>query len=314
MKAFIDNKLLRKITSTDVENSFIESCRNTGIISQDQSVKVSLPWVSLLEYIDLGMLLEALPKFDENNVLFSYLISKIDLSENVIMEIYDHIFIECLTLIKALPEINPTFLLQKIRQKKITSLFTVSLDYYEKLLVENPYSAIHDLILHLAFDRICVCVTILFESAVSQIKKLTILKECLLESFQHITQDRKTSPGFFRLVEAIYAYQMREENLQSYSDTEWLLLCQSVNALKSREAFIDLFYIDSSIVTFDEITEKKPLKFFTMDSPDIVKSRLSLAEDMIKKLKIEIPEWKYTFSSSEIFYVKERDNMFDLTL
>lgn len=314
MKAFIDNKLLRKITSSDVENSFIESCRNTGVIAQDQSVKLNLPWPSLLEYIHLGMLIETLPKFDENNALFSYLISPIDLSENVIIELYDQIFIECLTLIKSLPEINSTVILQKIRQNKKPSLFTASLDYYEKILLENPYNAIHDLILYLAFDRVCICITNLFENMSSQIKKLNILKECLIESFQHITQDGKTSPGFFRLVEAIYAYQMREENLQGYSDAEWLLLCQSVSALKSREALIDVFYIDSCIVNLEEVTEKNLIKVFTADSPDIVTARLSLAEYVMKKLKIEIPEWRYTLSSSEIFYVKEQDNMFDITL
>ena len=314
MKTFIDSKLLKKIISPIHENSFIESCKDANILSQDQSFKVIFTWASLLEYIELGEIFETFPKFDEKNVLFSCFLSPIDLSNDVIIELYDQIFVECLTVIKALPEINASFLSQKIKQKSATSLFASSLSYYDRWLIENPYDALHDLILYLAFDRVCVYLTILFEHPSSQIHRLEIIQECLIESFQHITKDGKTTPGFFRLVEALYAYQMREENLQRYSDSEWLILCQSVNALKSREALIDLFYIDAAIVNVQEIEKKKPLKGFTIDSLDIVKVRLILAKYMMEKLQREIPGWKYTLFPCEIFHVKEYEGKFHIEL
>lgn len=293
MKTFIDTKLLKKISSHDVrEGSFIENHH-----------QVVFSWASLLEYLDLGGLFKTFPKFDEKNALFSILNSSLELEKDLVIELYDKIFIECLTQIQAMPEINSNFLLEKIKEKKEIKLFNSALDYYVKNLVENPYTAIHDLILYLAFDRVCICIAILFEKITSQTTTVAILKECLIESFQHITKDGKSSPGFFRLVEALYAYQMREEYLQNYSDSEWLLLCQTVSALKPREVLIDLSYIDAVIVEISKIETKEPIVIFTMDSKEIVESRLALASYIMKKLQLEIPEWDYTFSPFNIFYL-----------
>ncbi|MES2200271.1 MAG: hypothetical protein V4489_08915, partial [Chlamydiota bacterium] len=297
MKAFIDSKLLRKITSSLNENFLLESCKGAGILSPNESIEVIFSWTSLLEYIGLGTLFETFPKFDEKSPLFSCLTSHLDLQSDIIVELYDQIFIECLTQIKSIPEINPVFLLQQIRKKK-SPLFNSALSHYDELLTKNPYNAIHDLILYLSFDRVCVYVTALFEHMPSQIKRLEILKECLIESFIHITKDGRTSPGFFRLTEALYAYRMREEHLQSYSDPEWLILCQSVSALKSREALMDVFYIDYALNE-----ENEPSIVFTMDSPDIVKSRLNLV-----KYILEVHNLKYALLPPEIFHVKEYES------
>ncbi|MBS0628399.1 MAG: hypothetical protein JSS09_09335 [Verrucomicrobia bacterium] len=307
MKAFIDHQLLKNIN----EKHFIESCRNKIIISSDEQIEVLLDWFSLLEYIDLGSLLTTFPNFDEKNIIFTCLTSSANLSKDVVIRLFDQIFIQCLTQVKDLPEINPSFLLQKIKQKQRTPLFFSSLNRYEELLTKDPSHTIHDLILYLAFDRVCVCIAFLFEQISSQVDRLETLKECLIESFQHIKQDGKTSPGFFRFIEALYAYLMREEKLQSYLDSEWNILCQISTALQPREALLDLFYIDSAIIKNQE-EEKNTVKAFTLESKNSVTSKINFSLYMIKKLQLEVPGWNYIFSPSEIYYIQKKENGYSI--
>lgn len=309
MKAFIDNQLLKNIN----EKFFIESCKKKYIISSDEEIEILFDWSSLLEYINLGSLLTTFPSFDEKSIIFTCLTSPTDLSKDIVIRLYDQIFIQCLTQIKDLPEIQPDFLLQKIKEKEKNSLFSSSLNRYEQSLTKNPSHTLHDLILYLAFDRVCVCIAFLFEQMSSQTHRIETLRECLIESFQHIKQDGKTSPGFFRFIEALYAYQMREEKLQSYLDPEWTILCQSATVLQPRDTLLDLFYIDAAIKKTQE-EEKNTLKVFTLDSPNIIKSKLNLVLYMLEKLQLEVPGWNYTLAPSEIYYVKKQDNGYFIEL
>lgn len=291
MKTFIDNKLLLRIAE--------------GSKSPSEKEKIVFGWPSLLEYLELGSLFEMLPKFDAENKLFSFLLSAlaVDFDKELLIRIYDQIFVENLTQIKALPQIQPAFLLKLIQLKIQTAPkpFLLPLDYYEKLFKENPSHAIHDLVLYLAWDRVCVHLAILFDQSLTNPQGLEVLKECLIESFQHITKQGKTTPGFFRLVEALYAYEMREENLQKHSESEWMTLCQSSRALIPREDLSDLYYIDAAFIDMQDNSTK--LRMLTIKTPDKVHSGISLARLMIEKLKREIPGWQYTLCPVEIVYI-----------
>ncbi len=123
-----------------------------------------------------------------------------------------------MTHIKALPCIQAPFLIDRIQKKRqslalsqINEIFAQSLDDYEQSLLQNPSYTMHDLILYLAWDRVCINLAVIFEHDFSNAnhRGLEVLKECLLESFQHITSEGRTIPSFFRAIEALYAYQMR---------------------------------------------------------------------------------------------------------
>lgn len=317
MKIFIDNKLIQKLTAPEVQGDgqpLVESFIGMCVLPNNKSLQVNFGWPSLFEYLHLGSLFEKFPKFDDQSNLFAFITSALDLGAetDLLIRLYDQVFVEYLTQVKALPQIHPKFLLEQIQKKRASSsslvneLFSHPLDKYEKSLMENPANTIHDLILHLAWDRVCTNLAILFELPSSNPtfqKGLEIFKECLLESFQHITGHGKTVPGFFRLLEALYAYQMREERLETYTDAEWLILCQSSRALKPREGLIDLFYIDAALVEeekFKQNHEQDLLKVFTLDSTEKVNAALALADYMIEKLKLEVPDWRYVLRPVEI--------------
>ncbi len=319
MNIFIDNKLVRKIIAQETESgesTLGESCVQAGILEDKRFFQITFGWPSLLEYIGQGSLFEALPKFD-SHPLFTFAISSLtlDSEKDFLFRLYDQIFVECLTQIKALSQIHPTFILNQLQQKKPPALFSRSFKHYEKILTEDPANTLHGLILYLAWDRVCVNLALLFEHIYPDLKSsegLAVLKECLLESFQHITEHGKAVPGFFRLLEALYAYQMREEVIQTHTDADWLVLCQSSRALRLRENLSDVFYMDAALVDQRKLKslskEKEPLKVLTLDSVDKVKSSLLLADYMIEKLKFETPEWSYILRPLEIVCLKEEEN------
>jgi hypothetical protein len=317
MKVFIDNKLLRKLSdshSKKEEIAFIESCVAAGILKDDQQMQVAFGWPSLLEYLDLGSIFETVPKFNIQNKLFALIISNLalDAEKEILIRLYDQIFVECLTEVKALDQIHPTFLLNQIKKKRQShsvGIFALSLDHYERLLIENPYNTIHDLILYLAWDRVCINLAILFEQPELNIRKgLDVFKECALESFLHIAGQGRTIPSFFRLMEAIYAFKMRQDNLQSHTESEWLTLCQSSRALKDRNVLPDVYYIDAALIDVKSNTDRDLAKVFTMDSTEKVKAALSLADYMIEKFKMEVPGWHYALGPVEISFVSESES------
>lgn len=314
MKAFIDNRVVRTIASWNSEQKktvFLEACCNAKLLKDPEEMQLMFQWPSLLEYLDCGSLFEKFPKFDTNNKLFNFIVSAVEKPEkDFLILLYDHLFAECLTEIKAMSQINPAFLTDQIQKKQqsnaeIHDLFDLSLNAYKKSLIENPSHTMHDLILYLAWDRVCVHFGIIFElvfSGQDPLKGLEILKECLLESFQHIADQGRTRPGFFRLVEALYAYQLREENLQTHTDEEWMILCQSSSVLRSREELSDVCYVDAAIVHHQK-PQSEVIKVFTMDSVEKVRAGFLLANHMIKKL----PDWHYMLGSVEVICLKESD-------
>lgn len=319
MKHYIDNKLIQKLLTTNDENerkSFFYKCMIAIASHNEHSLHFTLGWSSLLEYLGLGTVFESFQALDEHNKIFCSVIEvlKLDSEKEIVIYLYDQIFVECLTQIKALQQIQMPFLLEKIQKKRNNPLFSindpfaVALDDYEKRIKENPQDTFHDLILYLAWDRVCVYLAAIFDHPTVFIcHGLETLKECLIESFMHITKEGKTSPGFFRLVEALYAYDMKEENLQHYTETEWQILCEGSKGLKPRELLPDSCYIDSAI-TNSKISAQTALIAFCMESSDKIKAMLALSDYMLSKLKNQIPDWPSAFRAREIVCLKENEN------
>ena len=319
MKIFLDNTLIRKIIAGGAE-SFSEMFHTVDFLKDPQESHVIFGWPSLLEWLDLESLFEVFPKFDPQNPLFALVMSTLieRPEKEFLILLYDQIFVECLTQVKALPPIDAAFLLHQIQEKRkclnpsIEKIFSLSLDRYEKLLKENPSYFMHDLILYLAWDHVCINLAMLFEYPVPHLniqKHLATFKECLEESFQHITAHGRTAPSFFRMIETLYAYQMREENFETHTESDWLILCQGSKALKSREKLSDAFYIDAAIINEQQLQQssKEVLKVLTLDSFEKVQACLSLTNYMITKLKLEAPGWHYTLSPVEIVCL-QKDN------
>lgn len=306
--------------SKNIKDLLLASCIEAGILTEDQLIQIAFGWPSLLEYLNLELLFENFPKFDQQDEILHFIIATLSLQpeKERLIHLYDQLFANCLTHVKALPEIQPKFLLNQIQKKRQTDTQVAQLlDLYERSFVEHLSSTMHDLILYLAWDRVCMNLAIVFEHIdynTNIINSLKILKECLIESFQHITSQGRTSPSFFRLIETLYAYQMRDENLQTHTEAEWLILCQSARALKSRNLLSDIFYIDAAILEKEKLNKleqkKEIIRVFTLDSPEIVRATLSLAHYMIEKLSHEIPNWQYSLCPIEIICITESENHF----
>lgn len=329
MDAFVDDRLINKIfeigTETEAQNKkniLHKTCFKSDILNLEQEIRVRLSWTSFLKFIGLNSLFDNFPKFDDKNKLFDFIKSTIvssELKKDVLIRLYDQVFVECLTNIKAIPEINAVFLIDQIKEKRKSLLrhqhginFS-DLDRFEKKLAEDTSKTIHDLTLYLAWDRVCVNLAIVFEyfSTDVKISALAVLKDCLIESFEHIASQGKTAPGLFRFIEALFAFEMREENLQTHSDPEWLILCQSARALKPRDDLIEIFYIDEAITEFQNFIqfgeERKLLMGYTMDSPEVIKASLALTNLLIEKIKLQISGLKFTLSPIEVVCIKERE-------
>lgn len=321
MKFFFDSELIHIILSDAIKrekNPLLEACKSANILINNQPMQVNLSWPALFELLDMGVLFDKFPAFNAQNNLFAMIKSALEtsVSAEVLMRLYDQIFVECLTHVKAIPQVNRAFLIDQIQKKRQSLLphsegfFSEALSQYENALLNHPYS-MHDLTLYLAWERVCVNLAIVFESFQEQKigQSLNVLKECLLESFQHIFAQGKTVPAFFRMIEALHAYQMREENLQIHSESDWLLLCQSLTSLKPREGLLNLPHIDASITSnqkWDGLNRTAdPLQIFTMATVDQIKKDLSFANYMLEKLKIEIPSWSYYLSALEVICLKE---------
>jgi hypothetical protein len=254
------------------------------------------------ECLGISNIFEKFPELGEQHKLFPLLSSILE-HENkneLLVHFYDQVFVECLTQVKALPEINPSFLLEQIEKKREFCPFPQGLELYELLLLKHPEHIIHDLILHLAWDRTCVYLASLFDRA---IPGLEVLKDCLVESFQHITMQGKSVPSVFRFVEALYSYYLKKENLSLHTEEEWKILSQGSVALQPRNRFIAVPYLD--VVAGNR-------KVRTLDSMIQVKAAVALTQCIFKKLKKEYPSWNYNLSPVEVSCLKESEKGFEV--
>ncbi len=310
MQIIVDNQVIKLLVSN---NPAI--LRNPFLFSPDSHI--SFRWPSLLEYLELGEVLSNLPAFDQAQPLFGACVSSLcaNNEKEDLFYMYDRLFAENLNQINGLPQIKPSFLLQAIKEQRqkvcflgVKSVLSSTLDDYEKALAENTSHTMHDLILYLAWDRICVCMARLFDYQSTDpnfIKGVGVLKECLIESYQHIAQQGRTTPGIYRMLEALLFYKMREENLQKHTAVEWATLSQSLNALKAQDELVDFFYIDDAVTPEEKLKteEENSACYLTLDYPSMVNSRLSLAQYMMDKLKSEVPQWCYALRPKKIVYL-----------
>jgi hypothetical protein len=322
MKAFIDRKLLQLLTvqsDADAKDLTPVKARIDAVLKRDdQPIQILLSWPTLLEYLDLGSLLAKFPPFDKNNGLFAFLMSPQaeEAESELLVQVYDQIFVECLTDVKGLPQVDQSFLLDQIQKKRLLASsqpFLGSLEFYEKLLIENPYHTMHDLILYLAWDRVCVYIATAFESIPANPKAgkvLTLLRDCLVESFQHITQQGRTRPGFFRVVEALYALNMRPDRMQEHDEAQWLLLSKGSVALQPRERLADTAYVDTTVIAKQlvESGDENPMHVFTMVPAATIEAGLDLARATMARLGSDVPGWQYTLGPVEVVCLKEAED------
>jgi hypothetical protein len=312
MKTYIDNDLIKYLIVTPEINflDFQKTCYGNDLSTS----KFSFSWHFLLEYLDFSDLFESLPIFDDQNRLYLAIIKTLEteLDKDLIIEMYDKLFAECIRQIQTLAEINASYILQLIEEKQRSmripehQLIGSQLNHYLETLVENPKNALHDLTLSLAWDRMCVYLAIILESQSQSseafLKNIQILKSCLIESFIHIDSQKKSKISFFRLMEAIFAYEMRPERLDTHSEEDWLLLSKCGKALRSRNIPVSIYYIDYALHKISEKIAKVDVKVFTMDSTDIINTSLLLADFVIRKLQMEGP-FEYSLSATEIVKV-----------
>lgn len=324
MQCYVDHRLLKLIEKKSHSDNWpFKLLIDHAINREDLSLDILLGWPSLLELLDLGNLFEDFPYLTHQSELYSFIIARLAYAseqENLIRA-YDQIFVECLTYVKALPMIHPDVLLEKIEKKQRllqshgdTSFFSASLGRYEKLLAEDPKNFMHDLILYLAWDRVCINLAMIFEHVSVDVNVqpgLNVFKHCLIESFEHITGQRRTRPSFFRLMEALYAFQMRNENMDSPTDAEWSILCEGAVALTPREKLSDAWFIDGAIKSQSQLNEignhKELLKVLTIDSPENIHASMSLASYMIHILNTSNTGKVFYFQPTEVMCLKEKE-------
>lgn len=229
--------------------------------------EIEFRWPSLLEYLGVGSLFLSFPDHTQE------CISLLSSHENV-EAIFDNLFAVILNQINALPEIQPTALLQSMQERPHHALKA-----FENALTDKPKDIMHDLILYLGWDRMCVQMARLFDYQSTDskyLKGIATLRECLIESFQHISQQGRTRPSLYRMLEAFLFYEMREENLERLTEAEWSVFSQSFQVLKAQDELADFFYIDDPVLP--------QTRYATFDSPDQVNARLAFAQTMLTRL------------------------------
>jgi hypothetical protein len=271
------------------------------VYKQVEAHQAVLLHATFFQCLGISNIFENFPELNEKHKLFSLLLSILEHKnkDELLVHFYDQVFIECLTGIKALPEIDAPFLLEQIEKKKDRCPFSQGLELYELLLLKHPEHIIHDLILHLAWDRTCVCIASLFDR---DIPGLEVLKDCLVESFRHITAEGKSVPSVFRFIEALYSYYLQKENLPLHTEEEWKMLCQGSIVLQPRNKFVAVPYLD--VVGGSR-------KVLTLDSLIQVKAAVALTLTIFEKLKKEHPTWDYDLSPVEVSCLKETENGFE---
>lgn len=309
MKIVIDNHVLRVLVQHPtllMENLLLANSEN----------EIRLRWPTLLDYLELDSIFASLPIFDESHPVFVACVKTLYANEDkeVLFYLYDQLFAECLNQIKNLPQINAPFLLQAMHEKQdkpmteeVKKMLSPALAGYKAILLNNPHDTLHNLILYLAWDRMCMNVARLFNYQSTDpkfIHGLAVLKECLVESYQHITGQGRTFPSLYRMIESLFFYQMREEHLQTHTESEWALLSQIFPLLQAEDKLADVYYIDDALTLEGQVSRKhSDNTYLTLDSPQNVQSKLALAQYVIAKLKTEIPQWNFILEPTNIVHL-----------
>lgn len=311
MKIIVDNQIVKFFVSDAAKILY------HPLISKGDN-EISFRWPSLLEYLGLGSVLSKLFSFDDNPAVFEACIVTLCTNQNrdTICELYDRLFAEHLNQISALPEIQPSFLLRALKEQRqkntpqeLKNLLSPVLTAYEIALTENTSHTRHDLILYLAWDRMCVSMARLFDFQSDDpdfIKGIAVLRDCLIESYQHIALQGRTTPGIYRMLESFLFYQMRQEKLQTLTEAEWILLSQSFQVLKGQDELIDFFYIDDALIHKKDLNIQEDTNcYLSLESLSKVNARLAMVHYMLDQLKSEVHNWDYVLSHKKIAYLSD---------
>lgn len=310
MRYFVETRLL-KLNMPNLK-LYLTQLKNKG-----NKLQLNYYWPTLFGLLEMENLFENFFTLEEDNPLFKAIITALNnpLNADLLMRLYDQIFVECLTHVKNMPQINDLSLIKKIKEHKhletmqqFNELTAPLFDYYTNYLTHHRCEAMHNLILFLAWDRVCVNLAIIFEhdpSSTSIREGLNLLKACVLESFQHITSQKKSAPSFFRLLETLYADAMRQENLDHHTEAGWKILCQGAALLKPREQLADLFFIDGAIkeVSAQESLEQDSLSFISSRSNEEIEAGVNLANYLNLEVKNWMKDWPYLVKKVDVFPV-----------
>jgi|GEM_PF-1285505 len=308
MNSVIDNQISGLISSNSAKIQNYLALLN-------ENNEITFRWPSLLEYLGLASVLSDLPEFGPDDPVFIACIETLSATDKieVLHQLYDQLFAEILSQIKALPQIDSSFLLQKIKHQreknseKNKKALSASLDGFETALTEKVIYAMHDLILYLAWERMCVCMAKIFDYQSNDpkfINGIGVIKECLVDSYEHIKEQGRTAPGIYRMLEAFLFYEMREENIDKLSAIEWSVFSKSFQFLKPQDQLADYFYIDDAVVDQSILNAEDDTEYLVLDAPDRISDLLVFASHMIHKLKAEFPSWKYAFHPKKVISLK----------
>lgn len=191
---------------------------------------VLLSWPSLFAVLDLS---DCFAGFGAWAVMFESIKPQVNIEE-----CFDQTFAICLTWIRNLPFMDFSFFKDRLDK----ALFQSGVNPYRDRLMQDPKQFFHDLNLYLGWDRMCVVVGSLLDDPC--LADPDAWRDCLLESYRHIKKNGKTNPSCFRLIEALYAYDLRPEKIEIHSESHFELLGRLAFLLQPRDALVDLPEID----------------------------------------------------------------------
>ncbi|MBA3238435.1 MAG: hypothetical protein H0T62_08850 [Parachlamydiaceae bacterium] len=307
MEIIVDNQIVKFLANNPTDTTKIP-------LISDPKNQILFRWPSLLEYLELGSIFANLPAFDETQPIFKTCISMLSVNEDkeILFYVFDRLFTENLNQIKNLPQINAPFLSEAINAHRQTSnylavehVLSEVLDTCKAVLEVNAVHTMHDLILYLAWDRMCMCMARIFDYQSTDpifTQGIEVLRGCLIESYQHINQQGMTIPGIYRMLEALFFYEMREENLQNHTATNWITLNQSYKTFVGQNELPDFFYIDDAIIPVEELKSVNETSecYLTQERSENVQARLALTQLMLSKLKAENSQWNYVLQPQKI--------------
>lgn len=290
---------------SDIASLLSKECYDEPLLKavSGHDVQLDVRWSSFLHFLGLDHLFFQAPLIDANHMIFKATLDVLSAHKerSELEYVFDSLFAECLRIVKSLKEIDPAFLLQKIDERRsslpvqLSAKIAPVLDHYSMLLKDKPYHTMHNLVLLLAWDRMCVLMKGLFDHQSSSkvfACGINVLKECLIESYIHISTQVGCKISLYRLVEALLYYFIREENINSHTDHEWKVFSHGVSILRDEDLFIsNNFYIDD-LFAQNELSDI----YLSSELTEIVSNKISLAVCLLKKIT--------EFSSFEIFTIK----------
>lgn len=247
-------------------------------------------WSSFFGVLEIKMVFEDFSFCEREDPLFQATISSLleIQKEEDLFYLYDSLFSSCLQKIYSLPWLQAEALFLKMveqKQKKKGFWQEKLLDCYENYFLQEGLKKIHqDLVLSLTWDRFCLLSSQLFDFPSKEplvLQNLARFKDCLIDSYHHIVGQKKSRPSFFRLVNALFYYEVREERIDLHSAFEWQLLTQSFPLLLLDHEISSCSYVDFWVNQEKKIEE---VKILTVDSLEIVQAKKALSSWFSQKI------------------------------